>query len=147
MTIKELNDKLQVLDIDEMARQAIRLNEKAMVDINRKQMQAGKNYEGQTIGYYRSLSYANLKKSMGSKAPFRVPDLLLTGSFQDEMFMEVEDDQYFIYSNDDKAQMLKDRYKDNGNIFCINEENRPLAKAINTRTLSKLFTQATGIKG
>lgn len=144
MTVRELNDKLQTLDVDELVLQAIQLNEKAMVQINREQMEVGKNAEGQSIGYYRSLSYANFKKNIGSRSPFRIPDLKLTGDFHKGMAMDVEDNKYFIYSTDDKAPDLTDRY---GPIWGIAPENQDRAKEINTRTLGRLFKEATGIKG
>jgi len=123
----------------------VKANEKPLVQINREQMQSGINAEGQTIGAYRSASYAKFKKAMGSKSPYRVPDLLLTGSFQDKMTLETDDRDYFITSTDSKTGDLMEKYKENGNIFGITPKNIPLAQAINTKKLAQMLKQATGL--
>lgn len=143
MTVRELNDKLQALDIDELTRQAVKMNEDKILDLNREQMETGKNTEGQTIGAYRSKSYANFKKAIGSRAPFRVPDLKLTGEFHERMILEVDDNQYFIYSTDEKAGMLAEKY---AKIFGLTKESQERAKEFNTKSLAVLFKQATGLK-
>jgi len=45
------------------------------------QLRFGKKSTGEDVGEYRSDSYARLKKSLGSKAPFGVVDLLAEGDF------------------------------------------------------------------
>jgi hypothetical protein len=147
MRFTELNDKLQlfVSNLNDNLRLVVEANEKEIVDINRSQMRAGKNAEGQTIGVYSSKAYDRYKKAIGSKSPAMVPDLLLTGAFQEAMILETEDTSYFITSNDEKTGELVGKYNDNGNIFGIAKENEPQAQAINNRKLAQLLKQATGL--
>jgi len=119
---------------------AVQANEKPLVQINRRQMQVGKNAEGQAIGAYRSASYAKFKKQMGSKAPYRVVDLLLTGNFQKEMILETDDRDYQILSTDDKTDDLVSKYGEN--IFGIAPENKTEAQALNTKKLAELLKKA-----
>lgn len=122
---------------------AVQANEKPLVQINRDQMQIGKNAEGQTIGAYSSTWYAKFKKEMGSKAPYRVPDLLLTGAFQGEMILETEDTSFEIFSTDEKTEKLIGYY--GKVIFGIAPENTDKAKAINTKKLAEMLKKATGL--
>jgi hypothetical protein len=143
MTVKELNDKMQAVDVDEMVRQSVIQNASKIVTLNRRQLEVGKNAEGQTVGAYRSSAYAKFKKEMGSKAPYRVPDLKLTGAFHKGFFLEVEDNDYYIQSTDEKAPALAEKYD---KIFGLTKESQQVAKEFNTRTLGKIFKQATGLK-
>lgn len=145
MTVRELNDRLQTLDIDDLVRQAIEANASKLVTMNRRQMEEGKTREGDLIEpLYRSVIYARGKKELyGSKAPFRVPDLKLTGEFHKGMVLEVDDRDYYLYSTDEKAGMLAEKYK---NIFGLSDENKQAAKVINTRTLGAMYKKAAGLK-
>lgn len=141
-----MNIKLQAFidQIEEHIIASVVANEKQIVELNREQMQIGKNAKGENIGFLRSLSYSQAKIDRGGLAPFRVPDLLNTGAFQGAMFMEVTGDEYFIGSTDSKAEDLADKY---GVIFGLVPEQREGAKILTTKSLSKIFTQQTGIKG
>lgn len=143
MTVRELNDKMQAVDIDQLVRDAVTMNSSKIVMLNRRQLEVGKNTEGDSIGAYRSKSYAQFKKSIGSKAPFRVPDLKLTGEFQKGFFLTVEDNDYYIESTDEKAGMLADKY---AKIFGLTKESQVIAQGFNTKTLGGLFKRATGLK-
>jgi len=142
MTFSDFNNKFQlfVSDLNKNMELAVQANEKPLVQINRRQMQVGKNAEGQAIGAYRSASYAKFKKQMGSKAPYRVVDLLLTGNFQKEMILETDDRDYQILSTDDKTDDLVSKYGEN--IFGIAPENKTEAQALNTKKLAELLKKA-----
>ena len=77
---------------------------------------------------------------MGSKAPYRVVDLLLTGNFQKEMILETDDRDYQILSTDDKTDDLVSKYGEN--IFGIAPENKTEAQALNTKKLAELLKKA-----
>ena len=142
MNFSDFNNKFQlfVSDLNKNMELAVQANEKPLVQINRRQMQVGKNAEGQAIGAYRSASYAKFKKQMGSKAPYRVVDLLLTGNFQKEMILETDDRDYQILSTDDKTDDLVSKYGEN--IFGIAPENKTEAQALNTKKLAELLKKA-----
>jgi len=144
MLFSDFNNKFQlfVSDLNKNMELAVQANEKPLVQINRRQMQVGKNAEGQAIGAYRSASYAKFKKQMGSKAPYRVVDLLLTGNFQKEMILETDDRDYQILSTDDKTDDLVSKYGEN--IFGIAPENKTEAQALNTKKLAELLKKAIG---
>jgi len=145
MLFSTFNDKYQLFisDLNKNMELAVQANEKPLVDINRKQMQVGKNAEGQIIGAYRSTSYAKFKKQMGSKAPYRAVDLLLTGNFQKDMILETDDKDYQILSTDEKTDDLVSKYGDV--IFGIAPENKSEAQNLNTKKLAELLKQATGL--
>lgn len=145
MLFSNFNSKFQlfVSNLNKNMEIAVQANEKPLVDINREQMQQGINAEGQTIGAYRSTAYAKFKKSMGSRAPYRVPDLLLTGAFQKDMILVTEDTDYYITSTDDKTGELVDKYSDK--IFGISKNNQSKAQEINTKKLAEMLKLATGL--
>jgi hypothetical protein len=146
VTVKELNTKMQdfIDQLEDHIVAAVKANDKDIVELNREQMQIGQNAKGEKIGFLRSLSYAQAKIDQGGMAPFRVPDLLNTGAFQSRMFLEVQSDEYFIGSTDSKEPDLVDKY---GKIFGLVPEQQQAAKELTTKSLSKIFTQQTGVKG
>lgn len=146
MTCKELNTKIQdfVDNIDAHIVRAVQENEKQIVGMNQEQMLYGKNAENERIGFLRSITYAQAKIDRGGQAPFRVPDLFNTGAFQSRMFMDAEKDKYFIGSTDSKEPDLVGKY---GPIFGLIDSFKEEAKELTTKSLSKIFTQKTGIKG
>lgn len=143
MTIKELSDRVQQIDVFQLMRKALVENEQKIVEMNREQMEVGVTSKGQTIDpTYRSAQYAQFKKKIGSRSPVGIPNLKLTGSFHEKMQMEIDDRSYSIYSTDDKERDLTAKYKD---IFGLNAENIRKAQEINTRKLGQLYKQATGL--
>lgn len=134
---------MATIDLMALVEQAVRANEKALTDLNRDQLRHGLQSEGGLI--YPDLqneAYADAKKMAGGMAPFGVPDLYLTGSFQGEMQMEVDSRSYSFFSTDEKTPDLADKYK---NIFGLTKENKEIAKVINTATLGKLYKNAVGL--
>lgn len=148
MLVKELSSRLDafVADIESHVSEAIMQNESKLVTMNRRQMEEGKTASGDLIApLYRSIMYAKGKKELyGSRAPFRIPDLKLTGAFHRGMKLEIDYPGYFIYSTDEKAEELAEKYDD---IFGIAPDYQPQAKEINTRMLAKIFKEKTGVRG
>lgn len=119
-------------------------NSAKIVDFNRQQMIRGIAPDGNYITpRYASEAYADAKAQAGSRAPFRVPDLKLTGAFQGDMFLKVWRRDYMIFSKDDKASKLDTKY----NPFGLTNDNRMKAININTRAFAQLLKQQTGLKG
>ena len=103
-----------------------------LVLLNRSQMLSGERADGQVITPMYSPKYAVFKG-------FNVPNLKLTGDFQDDMILTVnENDQTFdITSFDPKTNDLIDRYT--GKIFGIAPENRPRARYLVLNQLVILY--------
>jgi hypothetical protein len=81
-TIDEISARYQQIDAIQVAKDVVNANEQAVLEINRTQLEYGFDSDGNPIvPKYSSLKYAHLKVSWGTRAPFRTPDLLLTGRF------------------------------------------------------------------
>ena len=133
---------MQAFNVWGNVRKAVKDNEGKIVDFNRWQMLRGIAPDGQNIRpRYASDVYADVKKQYGSLAPFRVPDLKLTGDFQDGMYIKVWDKDYQILSEDDKYPQLEAKY----NPFGLIRKHESEARAFNTATLGQLFKRATGL--
>lgn len=66
--------------------------------------------DGSRIGYYRSPSYRNLKRSLNPLASGTV-DLILTGQFTRGLFVESKGNSRFLFdSHDDKTPDLIEKY-------------------------------------
>jgi len=144
MTVRELNDKMQAVDIDQIIRDAVIKNGSKLVSLNRGQLVKGLTSEGETIEPpLRSYTYAKDKKSAGGQAPFWIPDMKNTGAFQRDMYLIVEDNDYYIESADEKAPALAAKYK---KIFGLTKENKELAKVFNTKTIGEMYKKAVGLK-
>lgn len=145
MTVRELNNRLQVIDVDELCREAVTQNASKLVTMNKRQLEVGETITGGSIKpSYRSRLYAKYKQlEMGSQSPLGTPDLKLTGDFHKGFFLTVEDNEYFIESSDEKTGMLVDKYKD---IFGLTTQNKDSAKVFVTRTFGDLFKKASGLK-
>lgn len=83
-----------------------------IIDLNVDQIEHGVGSDGDTLGEYASDSYANLKKSLGSKAPKGVFDFKLTGDFLGGFYTEpyfgstFDSSGLFIDSRDSKTEKL-----------------------------------------
>lgn len=117
---------------------AIENNERQLVQMNRQQMLDSKDSTGkplihkQTGSEYLSPAYARMTGK-------RKPDLHLTGDFQSEMFLDVNElkMQYMIDSEDEKSGLLVENY--GKNIFGVPAMRRNEAKLMNLKSFAKLF--------
>lgn len=110
-----------VRNLDKVGNKAIDENLAVMADMNREQLTFGINAEGGEVGAYRSESYARLKKSIGSRAPFGIPDLKLTGDFHSGIFAKRKGSELTFGGTDSKTSMLTEKYD---SILGLTEENR-----------------------
>jgi len=111
---------------------AIESKDEDIVDFNRAQMLQSKRSDNQTITPRYTPRYAAFKGISN-------PNLLLTGEFQGEMFLNVNenDESYFIGSFDSKAMILVDRYSDK--IFGLNKTHQVLARQLTTAELARTY--------
>lgn len=117
---RQLRKVAKARGLDELFVEAIRETSDQLLDLLRAQMQSGQDQFGQ-MPKYASKVYASKKQAMGSKAPFGVVDLKLTGSFQDKLFLTITKTGLRIRSKDKKSNLLRIKY---GNeIFVLNNEN------------------------
>ena len=139
---------MQAFNVWGNVRKAVKDNEEKIVDFNRWQMLRGIAPDGNNIRpRYKSFEYADVKAERGgpdgtgSLAPFRVPDLYLTGAFQDKMYIKVWSRDYEINSKDKKAGKLETDY----NPFGLIRKHEAEARAFNTATLGMYFKRHTGL--
>lgn len=95
--------------------------ETEIVDLNREQLLQGKTNQNKNITpKYQSDIYAKAKVSMGSKAPFRTPNLYLFGDWQSGLHFVRKNDYIQIESSDEKDVSLRNKY---ANILGLTSEN------------------------
>jgi hypothetical protein len=143
MTVKELNARMQRARpmIWNFVRGAVLLNKDALLDMNRHQMLRGIDPDGQQFMKYKSVEYADIKKQAGSIAPFMIPDLKLTGSFQEKMILRVSQRDYVIHSTDEKSNKLESKYHP----FGLTDNHKEKALEINTKTFSEIWRKNVGL--
>ena len=143
MTFGEFHSKLKTLKLDQLMRETIKDNDKVLITVNRSQLRGGFDAEGKQLKQYRSIRYAKAKQKLSSyKAPFRIPDLYLTGSFQNNMNLRVSGSEWDISSSDNKAEGLYRKY---GEIFGIAEQNLPTVQRIMTPRLGAKIKMQLGL--
>lgn len=111
-TIDDMLDRVREFNVLEESGQAIENTREDMKRIQREQMLQGLNADGVPIGQYKSDKYAAMKAAMNPLPGFGNVDLKLTGSFQDELFVDVRGEEYIIDSADSKAVFLIENYTD-----------------------------------
>lgn len=82
----------------EALKTAIGQNEDAIMDLNRQQLDRGKDAKGADLGTYKRFNY---------KKRFRPIDLKLTGDFRDKFSLQISDKETEIFSQDEKYEFLK----------------------------------------
>ena len=121
-TALELQRSLKSVNVKETAISAMVATVDAYVELNRKQMQAGKG-KNQNIGRYRNKEYAQFKASLYPDAGLGNVDLRLTGSFQSKMKGEISGEEIMVSSDDNKAAGLEEKY--GGQIYGLNAGTQP----------------------
>jgi hypothetical protein len=121
MDLFDLRDRLHALDVETLLDKAVIENKEEILDLNRSQLDIGRDSLGNLLDRYVSDVYASFKQALGSKAPLGVPDLELEGDFKDGLVLLIEGDGYRITSTDEKTIDLENRY--GSNIFGLTEES------------------------
>lgn len=93
----------------------IRANEADALNLNRSQLLNNRDSDGESLGEYASIAYANKKGS-------HLVDLFLTGSFQDKLLLEADKFPARFDSSDKKTEQLTERYGES--IFGLDEKSK-----------------------
>jgi hypothetical protein len=138
MTIRELNNRLKSIDLQYMKEEAVFQNRDKIAELNKEQLHQGLTSKGTSITpFYRKRWYAQFKASLPSyEAPNNVPDLYLNGDFYNGIDVEIADNEYSVYSKDEKADDLSSKYRD---ILGLTEKNIETARTIVTKTFVTLM--------
>lgn len=120
-TIDQLISNVERLSFLPIIGESIEETREQYKDMQREQMLTGEGKKGK-IGKYRSNSYAARKELINPKAGFGNVDLKLTGSFYNEIFVDVRTNTVVVDSADEKAGSLIEKYGED--IFGLNPENQ-----------------------
>jgi len=102
------------------------------IDLNRSQMISSKDADGKAL-VHKSTGSSKLSKAYAKRTGKTKPDFLLSGSFQDAMFLTMPNEkEYFISSKDYKSGFLSENY---GKIFGISPTNQPRAQKMNDKLI------------
>jgi len=135
--IRELHKKMKSLDLEQLKEDAVLQSKDDIIRINQEQLRAGRSARDMIIRPSYTKQYLKLKQRMGSyHAPSGVPDLFLTGAFQGDMDVVVENGEYDIISWDDKNAYLQTMYDD---LFGLTEKGRQEIMPIVTAKLMQLI--------
>lgn len=110
-----------IRNTDRIFKGAVLENENFILDANTAQLENGKDSFDKLLWEYASDEYARFKQSIGSKAPFGIADLKLTGDFYSGFTLVVEGNEFRITSTDSKTSDLVSRYGEE--IFGLTEKS------------------------
>jgi hypothetical protein len=134
-TIDEVSKLYQQIDMMQTAKDLVKSNEASILDVNRNQLRAGNDSDGKYIRpeYYKE-EYAIYKtRYMGSMAPFRTPDLLLTGKFYRSF--KFDGDFRVISTGVPYASELESKY--GANIYGFDDRNLTAVRAMYMEEIRK----------
>ena len=128
---------------DQLIVKAIKTNSAKLEQLNVRQMEYGFTAKGKRIKpLYFSKEYAKGKRSIGSKAPLRVPDLRVTGAFHRGIKIIIGKKKYYLTSRDLKTVDLRKKYD---YIFGLSPKSQKTAKGLTTKTFSLLWRKKVGL--
>ena len=122
------------LNFSALQAEAVKKNEKELVQVNRDQMRDGRMGNG-NLPNYSPLSQT-LKDRSNYKASWPTMDLYASGSFQNKMHMELTPKSVLFDSRDSKTGDLVKRFSEE--IFELDASSLRLAQEITTPTYNKL---------
>ena len=115
LTITSLLQKFQTIETEAIIQDSFNDTQYQFELIQQNQLIAGKTNTGDPISPpYKNEKYSTKKNAMNPLPGPGIPDLFLTGSFSKQINAIPEGDRILIFSNDEKAPVLEDKYK---NIF------------------------------
>ena len=137
MTVRQYHRKLKGLDLNYLKEEAVLQSKEEIIEANREQLREGRSAKGQLIRPSYSMGYRSRKARMASyRAPFGTPDLFLTGAFQGDMDVVVENGEYDVISWDDKNAILQTMYDD---LFGLTAESIEKVRKIVTERFTRLL--------
>lgn len=99
----DIGNKLKSLDLIEVSLEAVRENEGMLIEMNHAQLQNSIDREGDPLGEYASIEYANLKGRIDV-------DLRLTGAFYRSWRIEADKFPIIFGATDSKTEELTQKY-------------------------------------
>jgi hypothetical protein len=107
--LKSINQKT----IDDGVLKIVQETKNQAIDLNTKQLFAGRNSKGESTGSYRNEEYARFKRSLN---PAGVKDYKLTGDFYSGFFANTDSFPVTFDSTDSKTSLFRD-----GDLFGLDE--------------------------
>lgn len=126
------------INLDNIKREAVKENDKELVQVNRDQMRSGRMGNG-SLPDYSPISQT-LKDRGNYKATWPTMDLYDSGSFQNKMYMDLTPKSVVFDSRDSKTSDLLRRFTDE--IFELDVKSLRLAQDIVTPDYNKLVHQS-----
>ncbi len=102
----------QALNVESEAVTSIQRTEKDMAELNREQLAAGFDAQGDRLMPYRSRDYAEFKHQMNPEPGLGNPDLILTGAFVHSLRVRGQGKNIIFHASDIKADDLLKKYGD-----------------------------------
>lgn len=127
MTLIELHKRIRSIKIKKLMDSVILEHESEIIDANTDQLSKGFYSDGDRMPDYANENYAQFKQSIGSKAPYGITDLKLTGDFHSGFFMKPDSDGFQIWSSVSKTDELVGKY--GADIFGISPESKKELKS------------------
>ena len=121
MDIFEFTDKVKSIDVWGVLKEVLNNHLAELIDANTEQLRKGELNDSEFLERYKSPIYYEFKKTLATyKAPDGVPDLFLTGAFQEKFYAEIRDEGIYFDSTDSKTNELEWMYSKD--IFGIQPE-------------------------
>lgn len=118
----------KAIDMGELIGKAFENKAEQILDLNKQQLDAGRDAQGKSLGRYKNFKY---------KDRFEPVDLKLKGDYREAFTLNADRKKGEIFSQDWKAPILEKRY--GKNIEGINSQNKPTAAEIIKPELGKLI--------
>lgn len=119
-TISQLRKTARKIDLIELIDACILETKEHLFNLVRAQLASGQSSEDY-LPVYKSDEYSKRKQKLGSKAPYGITDLKLTGNFVDKFYLRVSKNSVIIRSRDKKNSKILEKY--GPEIFALNEGN------------------------
>jgi hypothetical protein len=142
-TIKEVNDRIQALDLRNKVPEILEDTSEAIADTQAEQMFAGQRSDGtEILPDYTDFTIA-IKQEKGQ--PTDRVTLRDTGSFQNKIAIAVKSDRFTISSADDKTGKLEKKY--GKQIFGLNTQYlEEYGREVFRPRLKQYIEETTGLK-
>jgi hypothetical protein len=124
MNIDQLISNVESLDIKGLIRESVDENRDELIRLQKDQMLHGYDSLGKRIGKYKNKKYAIKKHALNPLPGLGFKDEKLTGSFQNEIFIDARNEGVVFSSLDEKTPDIIDR--EGENIFGLNEAYQTL---------------------
>jgi hypothetical protein len=136
-TLSSLIAAVEKVNLPQLVQQSMDQASPTYLEQQKEQMSHAVSGKGETIGKYRSPSYARKKNQMNPLAGYGNVDLRLTGDFYSDMEARADPAGMNIDSTDQKSKMLQQRY--GSDIFGLfGEWKEPFVEKLQVIVLERL---------